>query len=93
MVISQPGPVLRELAPQSPVSTATMINLVDGKWHQATAQANTLWFAQRLFPRNVTLLRNGGPLGQLLDGSGVKTMVRLDGVKHTQVALNWPTPL
>ncbi|MBB3257264.1 hypothetical protein F4827_002189 [Paraburkholderia bannensis] len=83
MVIRQPGPALRELAPQSPVSTPTMINLVDGKWHQATAQANTFWFAQRLFPRDVTLLRNGGPL----------TIGRLDVLKNAQVALNWRTPL
>lgn len=70
-----------------------MINRVDGEWHQTTVQTNTLSFAQRLFPRNVTLLRSGGPLSQLLDGLGASTIVRLDVVKDAQIVLNLPMPL
>ncbi|WP_027819979.1 hypothetical protein [Paraburkholderia bannensis] len=93
LALSAPLPRLREVAPQSHMGTNTMINMVDGKWHQATVQTNTLSFAQRLFPRDVKLQRHGGALTQLLDGLGVKTIVRLDVVKDAQVVLNLPTPL
>lgn len=93
LTLSAPLPSLRAVLPQSQMGTTTMINRVDGQWHQAVVQTNTLSFAQRLFPRNVTLLRNGGPLSQLLDGLGAKTVVRLDVVKDAQVVLNLPTPL
>lgn len=93
LTLSAPLPSLRAVLPQSQMGTTTMINRIDGQWHQATVQTNTLSFAQRLFPRNVTLLRNGGPLSQLLDGLGAKTVVRLDVVKDAQVVLNLPTPL
>ncbi len=93
LTLSAPLPSLRAVLPQSQMGTTTMINRVDGQWHQAAVQTNTLSFAQRLFPRNVTLLRNGGPLSQLLDGLGAKTVVRLDVVKDAQVVLNLPTPL
>ncbi|OAJ51545.1 acetoacetate decarboxylase [Paraburkholderia ginsengiterrae] len=93
LTLSAPLPALRNVAPQSHMGTSTMINLVDGQWHQATVQTNTLSFAQRLFPRDVKLLRSGGPLSQLLDGLGASTIVRLDVVKDAQVVLNLPTPL
>ncbi|WP_322052829.1 acetoacetate decarboxylase [Paraburkholderia bannensis] len=93
LTLSAPLPRLREVAPQSHMGTNTMINMVDGKWHQATVQTNTLSFAQRLFPRDVKLMRHGGALSQLLDGLGVKKIVRLDVVKDAQVVLNLPTPL
>ncbi|WP_321843696.1 acetoacetate decarboxylase [Paraburkholderia bannensis] len=93
LTLSAPLPHLREVAPQSHMGTNTMINMVDGRWHQATVQTNTLSFAQRLFPRDVKLLRHGGALNQLLDGLGVKKIVRLDVVKDAQVVLNLPTPL
>ncbi|WP_321880749.1 acetoacetate decarboxylase [Paraburkholderia bannensis] len=93
LTLSAPLPHLREVAPQSHMGTNTMINMVDGKWHQATVQTNTLSFAQCLFPRDVKLLRHGGALSQLLDGLGVKKIVRLDVVKDAQVVLNLPTPL
>ncbi|MNN76899.1 hypothetical protein D3C81_1933170 [compost metagenome] len=70
-----------------------MVHQVDGDWHQTLVQTNTLSFAQRLFPRDVSLVRNGGPLSQLLDGLGASTMVRLDVVKDAQIVLNLPTPL
>ena len=93
LTLSAPLPALRNVAPQSHMGTSTMINLVDGQWHQATVQTNTLSFAQRLFPRDVKLLRGGGPLSQLLEGLGASTIVRLDVVKDAQVVLNLPTPL
>lgn len=93
LTLSAPLPALRDVASQSHMGTTTMINMVDGQWHQATVQTNTLSFAQRLFPRDVTLSRNGGPLSQLLDGLGASTIVRLDVVKDAQVVLNLPTPL
>ncbi|WP_028217358.1 acetoacetate decarboxylase [Paraburkholderia oxyphila] len=91
--LSAPLPALRNVVPQSHMGTTTMINKVDGQWHQATVQTNTLSFAQRLFPRNVTVSRNGGPLSELLDGLGASTIVRLDVVKDAQIVLNLPTPL
>jgi hypothetical protein len=93
LTLSAPLPALRDVAPQSHMGTTTMVNMVDGQWHQATVQTNTLSFAQRLLPRDVTLLRSGGPLSQLLDGLGASTVVRLDVVKDAQVVLNLPTPL
>lgn len=93
LTLSAPRPALRHVVPQSHMGTTTMINLVDGAWHQATVQTNTLSFSQRLFPRDATLLRHGGPLSQLLDGLGASTVVRLDVVKDAQVVLNLPTPL
>ncbi|QBR02264.1 acetoacetate decarboxylase [Paraburkholderia pallida] len=91
--LSAPLPALRNVVPQSHMGTTTMVNKVDGQWHQATVQTNTLSFAQRLFPRNVTVSRNGGPLSKLLDGLGASTIVRLDVVKDAQIVLNLPTPL
>ena len=56
-------------------------------------QTNALSFVQRLLPRNVELVRHGGPLSQLLDGLGASTILRLDVVKDAQLVLNLPTPL
>ncbi|MBN3854216.1 acetoacetate decarboxylase [Paraburkholderia sp. Ac-20340] len=93
LVLNAPLPALRNVAPQSHMATNTLINKVDGVWHQATVQTNTLSFAQRLLPRDVKLLRGGGPLSQLLDGLGASKIVRLDVVKDAQIVLNLPTPL
>jgi len=78
---------------QSRMGTTTMVNKIDGELHQSSVQSNTLSFAQRLFPRDIKLVRNGGPLTQLLDGLGASTMLRLDVVKDAQLVLNLPTPL
>ncbi|PCE24741.1 acetoacetate decarboxylase family protein [Burkholderia ubonensis] len=91
--LSAPLPALNTVAPQSRMGTTTMINLIDGEWHQTSVQTNTLSFAQRLLPRDVRLVRHGGPLSQLLDGLGASTMLRLDVVKDAQLVLNLPTPL
>ncbi|AYZ62205.1 acetoacetate decarboxylase [Burkholderia multivorans] len=93
LTLSAPLPALRNVAPQSHMGTTTMINRIDGEWHQTSVQTNMLSFAQRLFPRDVKLSRHGGPLSQLLDGLGASTMVRLDVVKDAQLVLNLPTRL
>lgn len=86
-------PVLRNVPSQSHMATATMVNQIDGEWHQTRVQTNMLSFAQRLFPRDVRLARHGGPLSQLLDGLGASKVLRMDVVKDAQVVLNMPTRL
>lgn len=93
LTLSAPLPTLHDAVPQSRMGTTTMINKVDGEWHQSSVQSNTLSFAQRLFPRDIKLMRHGGPLTQLLDGLGASTVLRLDVVKDAQLVLNLPTPL
>ena len=46
-------PELTNVASQSHMGTSTMINRIDGEWHQTFVQTNALSFAQRLLPRNV----------------------------------------
>ncbi|AIF48115.1 acetoacetate decarboxylase family protein [Dyella japonica] len=91
--VRSPLPALRRVTPQSRMSTATMVHQIDGAWHQTVVQTNTLAFAQRLFPQDVELLRQGGPMSQLLDGLGASRIVRYDVIKDAQVVLNMPTPL
>ncbi|VWD35011.1 acetoacetate decarboxylase [Burkholderia lata] len=91
--LSVPMPDLTHVPSQSHMGTSTMINRIDGEWHQTWVQTNALSFAQRLLPRNVELLRHGGPVSQLLDGLGASTILRLDVVKDAQLVLNLPTPL
>ncbi|WP_396333604.1 acetoacetate decarboxylase [Burkholderia anthina] len=93
LTLNAPAPALTRVAPQSRMGTNTMINLVDGVWHQSSVQTNTLSFAQRMLPRDVELVRHGGPLSQLLDGLGVSTVMRFDVVEDAQLVLNLPTPL
>lgn len=93
LVLSAPPPALQSVKPQSHIGTSTMVHVIDGEWHQTSIQTNTLSFAQRVLPRNVKLVRGGGPLSQLLDGLGVSTIVRFDVVKDAQVVLNLPARL
>lgn len=93
LVLSAPRPAMHGVAPQSHMGTSTMVHVIDGEWHQTSVQTNTLSFAQRILPRNVKLVRSGGPLSQLLDGLGVSTIVRVDVVKDAQVVLNLPARL
>lgn len=93
LTLRTPLPVLRNVPSQSHMATATMVNQIDGEWHQTRVQTNMLSFAQRLFPRDVRLSRHGGPLSQLLDGLGASTVLRMDVVKDAQVVLNMPTRL
>ncbi|WP_107312812.1 acetoacetate decarboxylase [Burkholderia metallica] len=93
LTLSAPLPALRDVPSQSHMGSATMINMIDGEWHQTLVQTNVLSFAQRLFPRDVNLTRHGGPLSQLLDGLGASTVLRMDVVKDAQLVLNMPTRL
>lgn len=86
-------PMLRHVMPQSRMSTTTMVHPVEGVWHQTLVHTNTLSFAQTLLPRNVELIRAGGPMSQLLDGLGASRFLRFDVVKDAQVVLNLPSPL
>ncbi len=93
LTLRAPLPVLRDVPSQSHMATATMVNEIDGEWHQTRVQTNMLSFAQRLLPRDVRLARHDGPLSQLLDGLGASTVLRMDVVKDAQVVLNMPTRL
>lgn len=86
-------PKITEVKPQSRIETKTMFHQVDGQWHQTSVQSNTLAFGQKLFPKHVQLVRNGGPLTSLLNDLGAGKILRLDVVKDAQLALNMPIPL
>lgn len=93
LTLTAPLPAMKQVAPQSRIGTSTMINRIDGCWHQTSVLTNKLCLGQRLFPRDVTLIRASGPLSQLLDGLGASRMLRLDVVKDCQIVLNLPVPL
>jgi len=93
LTLTAPLPAFVDVPSQSHMSSNTMVHQVDGRWHTTTVQSNTLSFAQRMFPRDVTLARHGGPMSDLLDGLGASTMLRLDVVRDAQLALNMPVPL
>ncbi|MEQ1312394.1 acetoacetate decarboxylase [Acinetobacter sp. XH1639] len=86
-------PKIKNVKPQSHIETKTMYQLVDGKWHSTSVESNTLAFGQKLFPKNVQLVKSGGPISKLLDDLGAHKVVRLDVVKDTQLALSMPVPL
>lgn len=91
--LSTPTPSLEHVKSESRISRATMLHLVDNKWHQTLVQSNVLAFAQKLLPRKVKLVRHGGPLSQLLDELGASKILRLDVIQDAQVVLNLPKPL
>lgn len=93
LTLSAPLPSFRDVISQSRMGTNIMIHQVDGRWHRTVVQSNTLSFAQRLFPRDVNLTRDGGPMSDLLKGLGASRMVRFDVVRDAQLVLNMPTPL
>ncbi|MFL1169497.1 acetoacetate decarboxylase, partial [Acinetobacter baumannii] len=74
------------------IDTKTMYQLVDGKWHSTSVESNTLAFGQKLFPKNVQVVKSGGPLSKLLDELGANKVLRFDVVKDAQLALNMPVP-
>ncbi|MCH7313054.1 acetoacetate decarboxylase [Acinetobacter sp. ANC 3882] len=92
LTLTAPVPKIKTVKPQSRIETKTMYQLVDGQWHSTSVESNTLAFGQRLFPKNVQLVRSGGPLSQLLDDLGAGKILRLDVVKDAQLALNMPVP-
>ncbi|WP_411032803.1 acetoacetate decarboxylase family protein [Shinella sp. BYT-45] len=93
LTLRAPLPALRTVPPQSRMGRNTMIHRIDGEWHQTVVESNTLSFAQKLLPRDVSLTRGGGPMSELLGGLGVSTILRLDVVKDAQLVLNMPTRL
>ncbi|NNP75650.1 acetoacetate decarboxylase [Acinetobacter sp. Ac_3412] len=90
--LTAPLPKIKTVKPQSRIETKTMYQLVDGKWHSTSVESNTLAFGQKLFPKNVQLVRSDGPLSKLLDDLGANKILRLDVVKDAQLALNMPVP-
>ncbi|MFK4049852.1 acetoacetate decarboxylase [Acinetobacter venetianus] len=91
--LSTQTPELKHVKSESRMNEATMLHQVDDKWHQTHVQSNTLAFAQKLLPRNVKLVRHGGPVSQLLDELGASKILRLDVVQDAQVVLNLPKVL
>ncbi len=91
--LSAVTPPLKQVKSESRMSQATMLHQVDGKWNQTHVQSNPLSFTQKLLPRQVKLVRHGGPLSQLLDELGASRILRLDVVEDAQVVLNLPQPL
>ncbi|KXO77972.1 acetoacetate decarboxylase [Acinetobacter venetianus] len=91
--LSTQTPELKHVKSESRMNEATMLHQVDNKWHQTHVQSNTLAFAQKLLPRNVKLVRHGGPVSQLLDELGASKILRLDVVQDAQVVLNLPKAL
>lgn len=93
VTLTAPLPTLRHIPSQSRLSTNSSIGLVDGEWRQTQFVTNPIEFAQTLFPRDVKLSRADGPVSQLLNGLGVKSILRFDVVKDAQMVLYLPRPL
>jgi hypothetical protein len=93
LVLRARAPTFRDVPSQSRLGANTMIHQVDGQWNQTVVQSNTLSYSQELFPKGVTLTRNGGPMSDLLAGLGASSMLRLDVIRDAQLALNMPIPL
>ncbi|GLA51234.1 hypothetical protein AnigIFM63604_007586 [Aspergillus niger] len=93
LTLHVPLPALRTIPSESQIGTNNAVNKIDGKWYQVAVQTNPLLATQCLFPTNVKLARNEGPLSQLLNELGVSTIVRMDVIKDAQMVLNMPTPL
>ncbi len=88
-----PVPTLKRVDSETHINKATMLHVVDGKWHQTEVESNILSFAQKLFPKNVQLQKHDGPLTKLLNELGASKILRLDVIEDAQVVLNLPTPL
>ncbi|NUF53915.1 acetoacetate decarboxylase family protein [Acinetobacter seifertii] len=86
-------PTLKRVDSETHINKATMLHVVDGKWHQTEVESNILSFAQKLFPKNVQLQKHDGPLTKLLNELGASKILRLDVIEDAQVVLNLPTPL
>lgn len=93
LTLQAPLPEFTDYASQSRMGTNTMVHLVDGRWHQTSVHSNTLSFGRRSLPRDVTLIRHGGPLSDLLDGLGAARIIGLEVTKEAQLVLNLPRPL
>lgn len=91
--LTTPVPTLKHVNSETHINKATMLHVVDGTWHQTEVQSNILSFAQKLFPKKVQLVKNEGPLTNLLNELGASKILRLDVIEDAQVVLNLPTPL
>ena len=86
-------PTLKHVDSETHINRATMLHVVDGKWHQLKLSPTFFSFAQKLFPKNVQLEKNEGPLTTLLNELGASKILRLDVVEDAQVVLNLPIKL
>lgn len=93
LTLDAPLPEFTDVPSQSRMGTNTAINLVDGQWSEISVQSNTLSFAERTLPRDVTITRHGGPLSDLLDGLGASRILSLEIDRDVQLVLNLPRPL
>lgn len=91
--LTAPLPKMQNVPSQSQIGTSTMINRIDGVWHQSTVQSNKLIFGHSSATGDVQLTRTDGPLSQILHGLGADRMIRFDVIKDTQIVLNMPVPL
>ncbi|MHC6186109.1 acetoacetate decarboxylase [Acinetobacter sp. X9] len=89
--LKTPVPTLKHVDSETHINKVTMLHVVDGKWHRTDVQSNILSFAQNLFPKNVQLEKNEGPLTTLLKELSASTILRLDVIEDAQVVLNLPT--
>ncbi|CAK49007.1 hypothetical protein M747DRAFT_250170 [Aspergillus niger ATCC 13496] len=74
LTLDVPLPALRTIPSGSQIGTNNAVNKIDGKWYQVAVQTNPLLATQCLFPTNVKLTRNEGPLSQLLNELGASTI-------------------
>jgi len=86
-------PTLKHVDSETHINKATMLHVVDGKWHQTDVQSNILSFAQKLLPKKVQLMKNEGPLTNLLNELGTSKILRLDVIEDAQVVLNLPVKI
>ena len=93
LTLTAPLPKMEQVPSQSQTGISTMINRLDGIWHQSTVLSNKLNFGHTSSTADVELTRGDGPLSQVLNGLGAKRMIRFDVVKDTQIVLNMPVPL
>ncbi|MGU3502480.1 acetoacetate decarboxylase [Mycobacterium sp. C31M] len=93
VTLHAPLPAFTDVASQTRMGTNTTVGLVDGQWSATVVQSNTLSFAQRSFPRDVTITRNSGPITDLLDGLGASRILSLEVDRDVQLVLNLPRPL
>ncbi|WP_151821639.1 acetoacetate decarboxylase [Acinetobacter oleivorans] len=84
-------PTLKHVDSETHINKATMLHVVDGKWHRTDVQSNILSFSQKLLPKKVQLVKNEGPLTTLLNELNASKILRLDVIGDAQVVLNLPT--
>ncbi|WP_431970563.1 acetoacetate decarboxylase [Nocardia sp. bgisy134] len=86
-------PAIRDLRPESRVSTTKLVHTLNGTWYETTTQANPLTIGTRILPSNVRLHRGTGPLSDLLTGLGLSRPLRLEVTTEAQLVLHLPRPL